>query len=257
MTTLAVPRLDTPTVRPVLQFTAVALPLGWVLLTVPILFDLPAEPFVLATTILGLLLPAVLITVRRDGRDAAKALLRQAVRPHRPLWWLAAAVLVLPAAVWLAGAAVGGAEPPRGAVLGTFAFQLVSSAIVINIWEELAWTGFVQRRLMARWGLFGGSTVTALLFALIHAPLAFAGAGDGDDVLMGFAILISTGIGLRLLIAAVDAWSVGSLLVIGLLHGAFNASASLVDPDYDVVRLAVTIVLGTAAAFAVVRGRRH
>jgi hypothetical protein len=170
MTTLA--RIDTATtptprhaLRPVLWFAAVALPLGWVMLTVPIVFGLPAEPFVLATTILGLFLPAVLITARQQGRGAVRALLRQAIRPHRPLWSVAAAALVLTAAVWLTAVAVDGARPLTATVLGSFAFQF--------------------------------------------------------------------------------------LLAVALLHAAFNASAELVDPRYDVARLATTIVLGATAALLV------
>ncbi len=59
--------------------------------------------------------------------------------------------------------------------------------IIINIGEEIAWTGFVQRRAMARWGLLGGSLVTALLFAGIHLPLAFGDARTPEDVLRGVA----------------------------------------------------------------------
>jgi membrane protease YdiL (CAAX protease family) len=70
----------------------------------------------------------------------------------------------------------------------------VSAALIINIWEETAWTGFVQRRAMARWGTVNGSLATAVLFAGIHAPLAFHGATSARHVALGFAALIATGI---------------------------------------------------------------
>ena len=71
-----------------------------------------------------------------------------------------------------------------------------------------------------------------------------------------FGVLIATGIGLRLLIAAVDAWIAGSLLTIGILHSAFNATSSVVNPDHDWIRLAVTVVLGLVAVAVLARRRR-
>jgi len=47
-----------------------------------------------------------------------------------------------------------------------------------------------------------------------------------------------------LLIARVDVWSGRSLLTIGILHASFNASESLLDPDYFWVRIVVTIAIG-------------
>src|SRR5690606_3048619 len=129
-------------------------------------------------------------------------------------------------------------------------------AVIINIWEEMAWTGFVQRRAMARWGLVSGSVLTGLLFAAIHLPLAFDGASGASAVGMGIAVLVATGVGLRLLIARMDAWSGRSLLTIGLLHASFNTSAELIEPAYDWIRLGLTILLGVLAVAPVLL-RRH
>lgn len=248
---------DNPNLRPLLLFTAVALPVGWVLLTVPVLLDLPQEPFVLAALVLALILPALVLTARESGRAGVLALLRDAVRVPRPLWWALLAALALPSIVWSAAAAMGGAEPMTSTLLVDFAVALVAGAVIINIWEEMAWTGFVQRRSMARWGLVGGSLVTAALFALIHLPLAFDGASDAGDVLQGVGILVGTGIGLRLLIAGLDSWSGRSLLTVGILHASFNTTADVIDPDYDWIRLTTTVLLGLAALAVVVRSRRE
>lgn len=247
---------DPRALRPLIGFAAIALSMGWLLLTPPVVLGLPMAPFVLAVNYLGLLTPALLLTARRSGRAGVRALLRDAVRPPRPMWWLAAAAFALPVTVWTAAWTLGGAQPVTGSLVTDYLVNLVSAALIINIWEETAWTGFVQRRAMARWGTVIGSLTTAVLFAGIHAPLAFYGATSARDVAVGFAQLFTTGIGLRLLIAAVDAWSAGSLLTIGILHSAFNATDSVVQPGYDWVRLAVTVVLGVAAATVLVVRRR-
>jgi membrane protease YdiL (CAAX protease family) len=247
---------DPAALRPLITFAAVALPLGWLLLTPPVVLGLPMEPFVLAVNFLGLLAPALLLTWRRAGGAGVRALLGDAVRPPRPVWWIVAAAFALPVTVWTAASTVGGAQPFTGSLVTGFLFNLVSAALIINIWEETAWAGFVQRRAMARWGTVNGSLATVVLFAGIHAPLAFQGASSVRDVARGFAILFATGIGLRLLVAAVDAWSAGSLLTIGVLHSAFNATGNLVQPEYDWIRMTVTVVAGVGAVTLLVRSRR-
>jgi membrane protease YdiL (CAAX protease family) len=244
-------------IKPLLAFTAVAIPVGWVLLSVPVALGLPQEPFVLAALLLGLVTPAVLLTARTTGRVGVRALLRDAVRLPRPTWWLAPALLGIPVLSWLTGAALGAARPFSGGLVADVAIQLLASALIINIWEEMAWTGFVQRRAMARWGTVTGSVVTAAFFAGLHLPLAFAGAASAGDVLVGVAQLVGTGIGLRFLVAGIDRWSGGSLLTVGLLHASFNATGSLLAPGSDPVRLALTVVAGLLAlAVLQLRSRR-
>lgn len=237
---------DDPSLRPLVLFVAAALPLGWVLLSAYQVLDLPQEPFVLGTLLVGLVIPALLLTHGQHGRPGVRSLLRDTVRPPRPLWWAPLAVLAIPVTVWLTAAPFGGAAPLTATLVVDAAVLFLTSALIINIWEEMAWTGFVQRRAMARWGLVTGSIITGLLFAAIHLPLAFDGASTAGDVALGIAVLIGTGIGLRLLIARLDGWSGRSLLTIGLLHASFNTTAVLVEPGYDWVRLGMTILLGLA-----------
>lgn len=241
------PAQDDPSLRPLVLFVAIALPLGWLLLSAYQLLGLPQEPFVLGTLVFGLVTPALALTYRQHGARGVRALLRDTVKPPRPLWWAPLAVLGLPALVWGTAALLGGAKPLTSSLLLDVAVLFLTSALIINIWEEMAWTGFVQRRAMARWGLIVGSLATGLLFAAIHLPLAFDGASTAGDVGLGIATLVGTGIGLRLLIARLDAWSGRSLLTIGLLHASFNTTAELIDPAYDWIRLGMTIVLGIIA----------
>ena len=123
-------------------------------------------------------------------------------------------------------------------------FDLVVAAIVINIWEEMAWTGFFQRRAASRWGPVSGALVTSVFFTAIHVPLSFAGA-DGPREIAGNLILVAgVAAGVRLLVARVDPWCGGSLLTIGVLHSSFNASEAPLDTDHAWVRIAVTVALG-------------
>jgi membrane protease YdiL (CAAX protease family) len=148
---------------------------------------------------------------------------------------------------WSIAAALGGAEPVSAELLVDVFVAFLSSLLIINIWEEMAWTGFAQRRAMARWGTVRGSLIIAVLFAGIHLPLAFDGAETAGDVAVGVGILVGTGVGLRLLIAALHTWSHRSLLAVAILHASFNVTGDLLDPSSDWVRYLVTVLLGTAA----------
>ena len=103
MTTTPIRGLDT---RALVPFVAVALPVGWVLLSIPLVADLPVEPFVLATLLLGLVAPALLLT-RRDPETTIRALLRDCWRVPRPLVLLPA-LLLIPVTTW----AVAGPTAP-------------------------------------------------------------------------------------------------------------------------------------------------
>ena len=241
---------DRSELRPLVTFTLVALPVGWVLLSIPLVTGLPLSPFILGTLYLGLVLPAAVLT-RRDPHGSLRDLFRDAVRLPRPVWLLVPATLLIPGGTAAAGALLGADTGLSASFLGDLALaNVLSSLIIVNLWEEVAWAGFVQRRAMARWGLAGGSVVTALLFTGIHLPLAFYGADGAGAVGYNVATMVVAGIGLRLLIGTFDRWGRRSILALGLLHATFNASSELVDAGSDWVRYVVTLTLGLAALAA-------
>jgi membrane protease YdiL (CAAX protease family) len=234
-------------VRLLLTFLGVALPTGWLLLSVPLVVDVPLAPFILATLFLGLVAPAVVLT-RHDPSGSVRQLMRDTVRLPRPGWLLVAAALLIPAATAAAGRALGVSTALSASFLVTLALaNVASSLLVVNLWEEMAWAGFVQRRATARWGYVGGAIVVALMFTVIHLPLSLYGTDGVGDVALNIAAMLVSGVGMRLLIGAFDAWSGGSILALGLIHATFNASSELLDPDHDWVRYLVTLVLGLGA----------
>ena len=244
---------DNPELRPMVVFATTAIAMGWALLGPMVWFDLPSAPFVLAATLLALIVPAIVLTARETGRAGVRALLRDAVRLPRPLWWAPVAAFTVPGLTWAVASGLGGAKPLTTDLLTDVFVAFLSSLLVINLWEEMAWTGFAQRRAMARWGLVRGSLVIAVLFAAIHLPLAFDGAETAGDVAAGIGILIGTGVGLRLLIAGLHSWSGRSLLAVAILHASFNVTGDLVDPSTDWVRYVVTVLLGLAAISVMTR----
>jgi membrane protease YdiL (CAAX protease family) len=217
--------------RPVAAFLGIAIGLTWVPLILSIALLGNAVPGILAELLI-LLGTAVLVTRAADGAPGVRHLFRQAIRWRVGAGWYVAAVLALPALTVLVAAATGTFHQPAdgwAAVAGSYLLNtLIVGALLGNVWEELAWTGVVQRRLMERHGLVTGSLLTAIPFALIHLPLAFADKGFGatawPDVAVSWGVLLVVAPLFRLLVGIAYLGTGQSLLIVALLHASFNAS---------------------------------
>lgn len=218
--------------HPVASFLAVSFPVGQVIAFQPVLarevydVDLPVAPFVVGANLLGLLLPALVITRIVDGRAGVTALWHRAVRVRVPLRWYGLALVVIPLATTAIAVALTGSPARTGWLLASalvtgLLVQLLLCFLTTNWAEEVAWTGFVQTRLQARHGPVRAAVATGPLFALQHASLAY-----GNGWLVGMAVLLfitATAIPFRFL----QGWVLnrtGSLFVVGLVHAAGNAT---------------------------------
>ena len=115
--------------------------------------------------------------------------------------------------------------------------SIVLAVVVINLWEETVWAGFLQTRLEARFNFVVAAVLTALPFAGVPVPLLLL-----DDqlsalsVLMGIAGLLILGIVVRLLMGVMTRAALDSVLAVGILHQIFDASnnnGALVDSLLD------------------------
>ena len=259
--------------RPVPAFLVVALPLGWVLLGIPALTfhgvlpggEIPSEPFALALTILVMLPTALWIVSVTDGRAGVRALLARAIRWRFGLGWWVVVVLGMPVVSVAIGAALGrfvGTADLAGALVDALVFVLVA-VVLINLWEETVWAGFVQTRLEPRYGLLGAAALTALGFAAIHLPMLFATDLTVSSVLIGIGVLFGAAVVLRFLIGLVLGATGGSVLAVAFLHATFNASQSegelvdrLLSGGQPVLEAVLAVTLLAVAAALVLRPRR-
>lgn len=242
-----------PDLRMLLVFAALALGVGGTLFALSTLVT-PGEPVLLAGVYLGLALPALVLTGRSGGAKAVRTLLRRCVRFPGSWWWLLVAAFTLPLASLSLAAVVGGGKPVNAASIGYYVADLVIGAVVVNLAEELGWTGFFQDRAMFRWGATSGSLVTVVFFTLIHLPLAVAGVEEAAEAVRNLLLVGAAAVGLRLLISRFYTWTGGSLLAVAVLHSSFNASESFLEPAYDWVRIVTIVAL--ALAVVVFTGRR-
>jgi membrane protease YdiL (CAAX protease family) len=221
--------------HPVGAFLVWFFPVGWTIALIPTVarrafgLELPLELFLVASTLLGLLLPAVVITWLVDGPTGVRTLLRPILQARASVGWYAVALLAVPLVAVVLAVIVFG--PPTvtlstlvSAVVSGLIVQAASGFITINLWEETTWMGFVQARLQARRGVIVAAILTAALFTLQHVPLVI---GNGVEA-AGLVILLVFFV-VAIPFRALVAWvynRTGSLFLVGLLHAVGDATGS-------------------------------
>ena len=217
--------------RPMTTFLALAFGIGWPMLTLPLLAGVPADPFLLGLVFVGLLAPALVVTRLTGGPGAIKRLLSRATAWRFGAMRWAVILLGVPVLTVVLAAASGTLDRPTDGVfveVGSYLFAtLVFGALLLNVWEEMAWGGFAQTRLMARHGLLVGSLLTAPLFAAVHVPLLFASGWTWGDVAVGFAVLGVAAPFYRYLLGLHLLATGGSVLAIAVQHAAWNAAGNI------------------------------
>src|SRR5919107_975750 len=230
--------------------------------------ELPVQPFTTASTWVGLLLPSLALTWLVDGRPATHVLLSRLTAVRRPVRWYALTLVLVPflsmaIAVGMVGTPgeTASLELVRAIVVG-FGLQAALHLLTNNLWEELAWTGFVQARLQLSHSPMVAALLTAPLFALQHTPLLV-----GNSLLGGSVVMVALVV-LAVPFRAVMAWicnRTGSLFLVGLAHACGNAVVTstllgdaflpaLYGRNLGPVHLFSFAVIG-AAVVAVTRGR--
>lgn len=263
--------------HPVAAFLVLAIPLTWLAqcLAILILQDITPGLIFELVVLLGV---SSLVTAASGGRAAVRGLLSGVIRWRVSAGWYVMALLALPVLTLLTAVVTGTLREPGSGwavTAGLYVLKaVIIGAVLGNVWEELAWAGVVQRRLMERKGLLAGSLLTAIPFALIHLPQAFADRGFAAtpwaDVAVSWGILFGFAFAVRYLMGLSYSGTGGSILILGLLHGSMNASGSLdgVDGGWQSIP-AVVVLMAAVAAYLAVRsasqgssvnilgGRRH
>jgi uncharacterized protein len=259
--------------RPLTAFAVIVIPLGWVLLGVPALAfhgvipggELPVEMFALALTVLVMLPTAVWVVSVTEGRRGVRALFARTFRwRFSPAMW-AFVLLGVPVASLAVGAALGRSLDTAD-VASVLTSGLVTGFLVplvlVNLWEETVWAGFVQTRLEERHGLLAAAMITAVGFAGIHLPMVFAAELSASTLMESLGFLVVAAFVFRLTVGVVMRGAAGSVLAVAVLHASWNASSGedgivddLLSGGQPVLIAVIALVLVTAAAFAVVRPR--
>ena len=205
--------------RPITAFVLVSFGISWPVLAIPVIKGLPVEPFALVLTWFALLGPALVVTRITGGPGAVRRLLSRLLMWRFGAGRWAVIVLGVPVLTVVLAAASGTLESPSqgwARVVGAYLFRLITGALLVNLWEETAWSGFVQSRLMERHGLLVGSLLTAPLWAGIHLPVFFTGDWTWSEVWPDLALLLPMAFVYRYQLGMHLLDTGGSVLVVGV-----------------------------------------
>jgi uncharacterized protein len=197
--------------------------------------DIPVTPFLLISTIL-LAVTAAAVPAAADGRAGVRELRARAFKFRVSPVWYVVALVALPlatfgVAVVLHGATAAQAIAGRPSLPVDWLISIVSLFLLINLWEEIGWTGFVLDRLQRRFGPVRATVLTTWAQAAFHIPLIFIVGGVSDARIAAdqypfyFAALFIFPLGNRLVATWLYNASRRSVPVVGLMHASWNLAA--------------------------------
>ncbi len=272
--------------HPATAFLVMAFGFGWTSL-IPILLsekalgvvpiELPLTVVQTLATVLGLALPAFLVTAATSGKEGVHDLLGRMLRWRVGIHWYLIALFGLPLAVLLAAIPFIGVAPLEelaqkwGLLFTVFLPGVILPFLHTNLWEELGWAGFLQSTLQERRGPLLASVMVAPVFALFHLPAYFVAGWIVDEhtplsqlpsVLVEYGVVVAV-FAMFFRVLAIWLYNVTgrSILLVGLLHSAFNmVSRQEIMPELvsgiDPGLLAIAAVMVLAVVVAVLtRGR--
>jgi membrane protease YdiL (CAAX protease family) len=139
---------------------------------------------------------------------------------------------------------------------------LAANFIMVNIWEEAAWAGFLQTRLERRHTLFVAALITAVPFGFIHWPLAFFGDVTAASAAVGLVFYLILGVIFRPMLGVFLRGTRDSVLLVALLHSIFNRTnndngiaAGVLQGDARALALPIAVIVLTIVTAIVIRRR--
>jgi membrane protease YdiL (CAAX protease family) len=233
--------------------------------------DLPGvAPFILLSAI-SLAGAAFITTALAEGRDGVRGLRRRVFHFRVNPGWYPVALVLLPGAAILTAVALAGFDPlvklvtSPDVVIGVVIGAVVAF-VLVNWWEEAAWTGFALERLQPRLGPIGASVVTTWLQALVHLPLVFIAGGvtEGrvapEQVPFYLVALFVLPISVRLVLTWLYNSTGRSVPIVGLAHAGLGIAAGsgfipVLAPAVDPVWVFAGFAILAAVVLVATRGR--
>ena len=244
--------------HPATAFLVMAFGFGWTSL-IPILLsengfgvlpiELPLTVVQTLATVLGLALPAFLVTAATGGKEGVRDLLSRLLRWRVGVRWYLIALFGLPVTMLLAAIPFLGVAPLEalaqkwGLIFTVFLPGVILPFLHTNLWEELGWAGFLQSTLQERRGPLLASVMVAPVFVLFHLPAYFVAGWIVDEhtplsqlpnVLVEYVGVVAVfSIFFRILAIWLYNVTRRSVLLVGLFHSSFNmVSGQELMPEY-------------------------
>jgi uncharacterized protein len=213
-------------------------------------------------SILGVALPAFLVTAATSGKAGVRGLLGRCLRWRVGIGWYFAALFGLLAVMVLVGSVLSDPAPlevltKRWPLFFTlFLPEVLFPFVFIQIFEEAGWTGFMQHTLQERRWPLVASVLVAPAFVLQHLPILLMDAGIGLASLIIVGALVVVAVFFRVVVAWLYNGSGHSVLVVALFHSAYNSAWGTGDHKFTGELIsgpaATLIPIGVVAVVAVV-----
>jgi len=181
-------------------------------------------------SILGVSLPAFIVTAAISGKVGVRELLRRCLRWRVGIVWYLAALFGLLAVMVLVGSVLSDPAPlevltERWPLIFTlFLPEVLFPFLFIQIFEEAGWTGFMQHNLQERRGPLVASVLVAPAFVLQHLPILLMDSGVGLASLIIVGALVMVAVVFRVVVMWLYNGSGRSVLVVALFHSAYNSA---------------------------------
>lgn len=217
---------------------------------------------VATASILGVALPAFLVTGATSGKTGVRDLLGRCLRWRVGIVWYLIALFGLLAVTVLVGSVFQNPAPlevlteRRSLLFTLFLPEVLLPFLFIQVFEEAGWTGFMQHTLQEGRGPLVASTLVAPAFVLQHLPILLMDSGGGLASLIVVGALVVVAVFFRIVAAWLYNGSGRSVLVVALFHSAYNSAWGTGDHRFTGELIsgpaATLIPIGVVAVVAVV-----
>lgn len=228
--------------HPLVSFFVLAYAVTWLLWVPLVIAGVPAfsetrhipTPAALPGIAIGVTGTALFMTAVTQGRAGLRRLLARLTCWDVGVVWYLVALLLIPLSELLITAAAGGPQVLRAltpAALAVYPVAFVSHFVFGPLFEETGWRGFALPRMQHRFGPLRGSLLLGLLWGGWHFCLylpswirsgALAGVVD-------MAMFVAFTVSVSVLFTWLSNNTRASLLLVMLLHGSVNGTATYVQ----------------------------
>ncbi len=204
-------------------------------------------------SILGIALPALLVTAATSGKAGVRELLSRCLRWRVGVHWYLIALLGFLAAMLLVASVVPGPAPLETLaqkwphLFTLFLPEVLLPFLFIQLFEEAGWTGFMQHTLQERRGPLLASILVAPAFVVQHLPIILMDASVGLASLIVVGALVVVAVFFRIVVMWLYNGSGRSVLVVALFHSAYNSAWGTGDKKF-----ANELLSGSTLPYAVV-----
>jgi membrane protease YdiL (CAAX protease family) len=230
-------------------------------------FSLPVVPFQTIGAFAGPTLAAFIVTAATSGKAGLRQLLRRIVQWRVGVGWYLLALLGYPLIYVGSGIiTLGIASLPTLLAQWSLFFTVYLSYLVVNlistIGEEMGWVGYALPNLQQRIAPLLSAVTLGVLWALWHLPAFFVTGGLGPFSIVGFALFVVLGVGVRITWTWIFNQTKGSVIIIALLHAALNGTTvalphrlPMIPPTATLLFIGLIVVVFPVLILILTRGR--